>query len=411
MKKEVYNKFLEALGASLKQETVAWTDMTDDEWKALFRLAKKQQVLPMIYQAVYACPAAREKVELMAECDAKVSMAVYRQAKRTERLLEVYQKLCEAGVKPLMIKGLICRMLYPNPSHRPSSDEDILIPAEQFEAAHQVMMGAGMELMEPKKDIYKVYEVPYMKKGLYIELHKHLFPEEAESYGYFNSYFEGAHERAITEEIQGTLVRTMCHTDHLFYLICHAFKHFIHSGCGVRQICDIVLYANAYGAQTDWEKIVARCRKIKADKWVATLLQIGQKYFGFDYEKACCEGLWQVSDIDIKPLLKDMLEGGILGNAELSRLQSSTITANAVAASNRGKKAKASVVKTLFPPVKYLVGRYPYLEKHPYLLPIAWTSRIFAYGKSAGEGRAVNPARSVRLGNERVALLKEYGIL
>lgn len=411
MKEEVFNKFLEALGASLKQETVGWTDMTDREWKALIHLALKQQVIPLVYQAIYACPAAEKVQESMAKCETNVSKEVYRQEKKTGRFLELYQKLCDAGVKPLVVKGLICRMLYPNPSHRPSTDEDILIPAEQFEVAHQVMMDAGMELLEPEQDIYKDFEVAYIKKGLYIELHKQLFSDEDEAYGYFNSYFEGVHERAIAEDVQGTVVYTMGPTDHLFYLICHALKHMILSGCGVRQICDIVLYANTYGAQIDWEKIVNGCKEIKADKWVAALLKIGQEYFGFNYEKACCAEYWQVSDIDVKPLLKDMLEGGIVGNAELSRIQSGTITTNAVIRANKGKKAKASFVKSLFPPVQYLAGRYPYLEKHPYLLPIAWVSRIVTYGKSMRAGKGADPSKSVRLGNERVALLKEYGII
>ena len=411
MREEIYTKFLEAFGASLKQENVSWTNMTTAEWNALFRLANKQQVLPLIYQAVYDCPAAKKEPELLAKCDERVCRAVYRQTKKTARFLELYQKLCDAGVKPLVIKGLICRSLYPQPSHRPSTDEDILIPADQFETAHRVMMGEDLELLEPEQDIYKAYEVAYVKKGLYVELHKQLFPEESEVYGYFNRYFEGVHERAITETVQGVAVHTMGHTDHLFYLICHAFKHFIYSGCGVRQICDIVLYANAHGAQIDWKQIRTRCREIKADKWMAALLEIGEKYFGFDYEKACCPKEWVIPELDTKLLLKDMLEGGILGNAERSRLQSSTITANAVIAANKGKKAKASIVKTIFPPVTYMSGRYSYLEKHPYLLPVAWTSRIVEYGKSTKSRKGGNPSRSIRIGNERVALLKEYGII
>ena len=411
MKEEVFNKFLEALGASLRQETVGWTDMTDREWKALIYLASKQQVLPLIYQAIYACPAAEKVQESMAKCEKNASKEVFRQAKNTGHFLELYQKLCDAGVKPLVVKGLICRELYPNPSHRPSTDEDILIPEEQFEVTHQVMMDAGMELLHPEQDIYREFEVAYIKKGLYIEVHKQLFSEEDVAYGYMNSYFEGAHERAIAMDIQGTLVHTMGHTDHLLFLICHAFKHMILSGCGVRQICDIVLYAHAYGSQIDWEKIVNRCKEMKADKWVAALLKIGQEYFGFDYDKACCAGYWQVSDIDVKPLLKDMMEGGILGNVGLSRIQSGSITTNAVVRANKGKKAKASIVKSVFPPVKYLVGRYPYLEKHPYLLPIAWVSRIVTYGKSVRAGKGADPSKSVRLGNARVALLKEYGII
>jgi len=68
-------------------------------------------------------------------------------------------------------------------------------------------------------------------------------------------------------------------------------------------------------------------------------------------------------------------------------------------------------VKSVFPSMKYMSGKYAYLEKHPYLLPIAWGSRIVTYGKSTRERKGGDPAKSIRLGNERVALLKEYGII
>lgn len=40
---------------------------------------------------------------------------------------------------------------------------------------------------------------------------------------------------------------------------------------------DIVLFANAYGSQIDWMRILKRYREIRADLFTATLFQIGQK--------------------------------------------------------------------------------------------------------------------------------------
>ena len=41
-------KFLEALGAALRKETVSWTKVSRTEWQELFQIASKQQVLPLI---------------------------------------------------------------------------------------------------------------------------------------------------------------------------------------------------------------------------------------------------------------------------------------------------------------------------------------------------------------------------
>lgn len=64
------------------------------------------------------------------------------------------------------------------------------------------------------------------------------------------------------------------------------------------------------------------------------------------------------------------------------------------------------------PPARQLAGRYPYLKEKPYLLPVAWINRILKYGKETAGGSADNnAAQSIKIGNGRVALLKEYGII
>lgn len=70
------------------------------------------------------------------------------------------------------------------------------------------------------------------------------------------------------------------------------------------------------------------------------------------------------------------------------------------------------LLKTVFPPARQLAGRYPYLKEKPYLLPVAWINRILKYGKETAGGSADNnAAQSIKIGNGRVALLKEYGII
>ena len=407
--------FLKIMKASLAGKQAALErEISSNEWETLFKLAGIHNVLPMFYEAVYASPSLRQaEPPFLPGIKRQVWQQVMLQTRRTGEFLQLNQALQEAGVKPLVVKGIICRNLYPQPDHRQSSDEDVLIPEEQFAACHQVMADFGLCAPMNEAEMAAAYEIPYRKAGspLYIELHKHLFPPESDAYGDLNRFFAGVFHRAIPEEIQCQTVYTMAPTDHLFYLICHAFKHFLHSGFGIRQVCDIVLYANAYGSQIDWALVLEHCKEIRADKFAAALFQIGSKYLVFDPEKACWPYAWQQIAVDELPMLVDLLSAGVYGGADMSRKHSSSITLDAVAAQKQGRKAKHAVLTSAFPSAAKLEGRYPYLKKHPWLLPVAWCSRLWTYSKETKNARDNNAADALKIGSERIELLKAYGIL
>ena len=407
--------FLPALKAALKNEKVSWSEeLESQDWVELFRIATTHQVLPLIYEAVYDCPAARNmEPQVFMSAKQQTIRSVMLQTMKTNEFLGLFQHLQKAGVQALVVKGIVCRNLYPNPDYRMSGDEDVLIPEEEFELCHQAMLDYGMHPADPTQDIQSEHEVPYGKprSPIYIELHKCLFPPESTAYGDLNRFFKNVHDRAIKLSVDGKQVVTMGYTDHLFYLICHAFKHFLHSGFGIRQVCDIVLFANAYGKEIDWIRILQQCREIHADLFTAVLFQIGQKYLTFDPSRAGYPQEWQEIQVDEQLMLDDLLEAGIYGDGTMSRKHSSNITLNAVSSEKQGKKSSHFVIKTLFPTVQNMEGRYPYLKKHPYLLPIAWINRIWKYRKETQTVLNNDAAESIQIGNQRLKMMKTYGII
>ena len=414
--KKTEQYFLEALNASLRGERVQWENPLDaQDWAALFQLAQAHHVLPMIFEAVYACPAAKcADAQLMLLAKRQTMQSVMLQAMKTGELLALMKHLQAAGVTPCVVKGAVCRSLYPHPDHRISGDEDVLIPPEQFDRCHEAMLAFGMRPADPQQDIQTAHEVPYGKPGspLYIELHKHLFPPENDAYGDFNRFFADAHAHTVEIMVDGVPLTTLSPTDHFFYLICHAFKHFLHSGFGIRQVCDILLFADRYAREIDWTAVLENCRDIRAEQFVAALLKIGQKHFGFDPEAAGVPQAWQAIQVDEGPMLRDLLDSGVFGDATMSRKHSSTMTLNAVAADRRGRKAGGNVLRTIFPSRKALEGRYPFLRTKPWLLPVAWVRRIAHYAAERRSAGADNKAaESLRIGSERVELLRRYGVI
>ena len=401
--------FLAALKAALLGKTAqSEAALSREQWQQLLDLAQVHQVLPLIHDVVY--PALRQQhPELEAAVKRRVMHQVMVQTMKTEAFLELNRILREAGLRPLVVKGIVCRNLYPKPDLRPSGDEDLLIPAHQAEDCHRIMTSWGMHTETDEEQRSLEHEISYRKEGnpLHIELHKTLFPPKSEAYGDLNWFFADAHEYAAEETVQGNTVYTLEPTTHLFYLICHAFKHFLHSGFGIRQVCDIVLFANHYGSRIDWNRVLEDCRKIRAEKFAAALFQIGSQYLTFDPEMAAYPKTWMDIRVDAEPLLEDLLSGGLYGDSSMSRKHSSNITLSAVASRKQGKKEKHGVLTSVFPGAKRLERRYPYLKEHAWLLPVAWGQRLWTYSREKDS----NAAQALKLGKERIELLKEYGIV
>lgn len=264
--------FVETVSASLENKSVSWKEpLTLNEWQRIFYLAESHHVLPMVYETVFRCDAVKKTMQkesrnLLQFYKRMTMNLVMLQTIKTQEYLELVQFLQKKGIRMLTVKGIICRELYPKPDYRISGDEDILVDKTQFEKCHKALLEFGMKPVKKGINIGTEYEVSYMKPGspLYIEVHKSLFPPESEVYGDFNRFFMRSAENPARILVEGTEIFTLDYTEHLFYLICHAYKHFLHSGFGMRQVCDIIMYSNMYGAERFTENFLQlHCSKLE----------------------------------------------------------------------------------------------------------------------------------------------------
>ena len=370
------------------------------DWLAMFTLANQQKLLPILFEAVRKTPAAGENAPLFAAIKQQVIGQVLNQTVRSAEFADLYRSLRDAGLHPVVVKGQLCSRLYPLRDHRISADDDLFIPEGEFFACHQALLANGLTTDTPADDLPTADEVSYTKKDspLYIELHRHLFDSAQDAHDELNYFFADI----APVEVDGFL--TMPPHEHLLYLILHAYKHFVYSGIGLRQFCDIGLWARAYHDQIDWQRLHDQCAGVHAATFAAAAFRIARAYLDIDFD---LPGLWD-GDVDAEPLLHDTLCGGVYGSNSYTRLHSSTVTLNAVKASRTG--GKSSVLRTVFPKRTYLERRYPYLKKRPYLLPVAWVQRIVHY---AGErsGADNSASGSLKLARERIELMKRYGIM
>lgn len=371
------------------------------DWPAIFTLANQQKLLPILFEAVRKMPAAEGNTALFAMTKQQVIGQVLNQTVRTAEFADLYRQLRAAGLHPVVVKGQLCSRLYPLKDHRISADDDLYIPDAEFMACHEQLLANGLRTDTPADELSTTDEVSYTKNGspLYIELHRHLFDSAEDAHDELNHFF--ADLKPV--EIDGFLA--MPPHEHLLYLILHAYKHFVRSGIGLRQFCDIGLWARAYHDEIDWQILHDQCASVHAATFAAAAFRIAKDYLGIEFD---LPAPWDGS-IDVEPLLHDSLCGGVYGSNDLTRLHSSTVTLNAVKASRTGEKS--SVLSTVFPKREYLEHRYPYLKKRPYLLPVAWAQRLAHYASEKQSGAGNSASGSIKLAKERIELMKRYDIL
>lgn len=371
------------------------------DWPAVFALAGQQKLLPILFEAVRKMPAAGENAALFAVTKQQVIGQVLNQTVRSAEFSDLYHKLRSAGLHPIVVKGQLCSRLYPLKDHRISADDDLYISDAEFMACHKQLLANGLTTDTPVDELATTDEVSYTKNGspLYIELHRHLFDSAEDAHDELNHFFTDINP----VEMDGFLA--MPPHEHLLYLILHAYKHFVRSGIGLRQFCDIGLWARAYHVEIDWQRLHEQCESVHAATFAAAAFRIARDYLGIEFD---LPAPWSDA-VDAEPLLHDSLCGGVYGSNDLTRLHSSTVTLNAVKASRTG--AKSSVLRTVFPKREYLERRYPYLKKRPYLLPVAWVQRIAHYASEKQSGTDNSASGSIKLGKERIELMKRYGIM
>ena len=403
----IKSAFLQIMNRFLHPEAPApeLEGLQPPELGELFRLGGLHAMLPAVFEAVQTLPAYGQLPEAVRTAQKqRVRQQVISQTQRTFSFLQTYRTLLDRGIEPLVVKGIVLRSLYGKPDYRASSDEDLLIRREDFSRLEAVLKELGYcrnEADDPLRD----HEITFWQTatGVHLEIHMSLFPEESGAYGRLNREFADVFERAVVQTIQGVPIHTLEPTQHMLYLLCHGLKHFLHSGFGIRQLCDMVVFAQAYGREIDWAHIRQATRRQNMYLFWINLFDIGEKHLGFSWEQA---GLERPTDVtpDSDAMLDDLLCSGIYGKSSENRVHSANIT---LQAAENGRRS-AMPLSSLFPGLSYMKRSYPYLERHRWLLPAAWIQRGVSYLKRTNKQ---DVSDVLETGNYRVSLMKKYGII
>lgn len=397
------SNFLKIVNAGLNRKV---EELVDPNWERLITHGYQHSIIPLFYEgckqyASFAEISEHIKHRLFCDCIGVVA----EQARHTSEFITVYSKLIQAGLKPLVLKGLICRNTYGElADHRPSGDEDILIEKKEFDHCRRVLISSGFmmeDVMVTDQLLMDKQEISFLnhQTGVYIEVHLNIMGTENKFRRKMNTYFDNALSMSICLQCNGYPIYTLNHTYHYLYLFLHFFKHFTASGVGIRQVIDILMYKKAYRNEIDWALFDSIITDMSAVKLYHDLLIIGEQYLGFDADSVC-----DSSNI-IELLLQDIIEAGAFGKKTKEMVIGRHFTMNKMDGNSFG------IIKMMFPTIAMLRDSYPVLCKKPYLIPMIWIIRWGTFVKEKGLLGIRYIIPGIIIGNRRIGLLRKYKVI
>lgn len=181
----------------------------------------------------------------------------------------IFKRLDEKGIWHMSLKGAILKDLYPIYGTRQMADNDILFDEKYRDEVREIFTSLGYSIKSFNEGIHDVYH----KNPIYnFEMHVSLFNKSLPVfYNYYNNlepkyqYKENTYERYMTKE------------DAYIYIVAHGFKHYSHSGTGIRTLIDLYVYNTSCDLNRNY--IEEECKKLGIDVFEKKARGIAYKLF------------------------------------------------------------------------------------------------------------------------------------
>lgn len=280
---------LTTLAALLSQRQTA-DSIAPDEWPLLIEVAQRhglgQMLLWTLKQPLNDAGTynAQHEQLLMEAARAHVVRYIFQK----NALLQVSQVLRAANIPALWLKGAgLAHTIYPDPTLRPMSDLDVLVPFEQYKTALAVLQEHGFILGQANSLPANEALVPHIThhyqlwagagRAVLIELHFRLLRKNESPIGLEESQWFW--QTPVTATVDGAQFNTPQPTAHLLYLCAHTELH--HHGTAQ-------LYLQRYfdmhqlisQRAIDWEALVSHAGQMQWSHLLWRALSHASDYFG-----------------------------------------------------------------------------------------------------------------------------------
>lgn len=277
---------------------------------------------------------------------------------------QILDEMEQAGIWHMPLKGSVLHTLYPKYGMRQMSDNDILYDPDGQTKLVEIMRRRGYEVESCGKSNHDVF----MKPPIYnFEMHTSLFGQfTKEAY----RYYKNIKERLYLDE--GTSYRYhFSEEDFYIYMTAHAYKHYMHSGIGVRSLLDVYVYTAQKGNMLDWDYIARETGGMGMADFERQSRKLAQKLFS--------AAVWPkeiVFSKEEEAMLSYFADSGTYGTTK--HFVENRMREAQEGDTKAGWKGKARFIyRRLFPTMEWYQTYEPFFAKHKVLIPFFLIYRFF----------------------------------
>ncbi len=283
-----------------------------------------------------------------------VQISVLRTLTQVTELNNIIQIFERNSIKNQPMKGACMKYMYPSPEMREMGDIDILVDNTQMNKVADLLKGLGYTLTKSVKH-HDIYSKPPF---VVLEVHRAMYDKTVDSNQ--NDYFKNFDRTVVREGMKYTY--DLNREDFYVYMLAHMAKHFYAMGCGIRNLVDIYIYLEKYGKELNRSYIKQELEKCGIYDFSVYVEELAYIWLGGKKSSPFYDDLFEY-----------MMDCGIYGKDENGIWHKFVEEKK-----NRKKLTKFELKKWYyFPSLFYMSEDYPWLEKYPFLLPIAWCIRGF----------------------------------
>lgn len=382
--KEHSNIFIKLLSAAIFEKTPDFL-LSLPDWDSIYEEAKAHQVHTLLFPLFEKLPAElRPASSLLEVWKYETLREAALQLLHMEQIEKVLLLLHKADIPVIALKGLVLRGYYPNPELRTMGDADILIQKEDFHKVHTVLTSLGY-----KKRKHDERHTAYSLNG-YPDIELHGILTDSEEMEKLNHFTFQVWDNTIPAFIGSAPALSLSPKDQVVYLMFHIIHHVLLSGVGIRQLCDLTVFAVSHAEDIIWEDIFYEMELYGYDKFTLVLLSICRELFDLSLAENPITEEEEEFETYRNLLTEDIINSGVYGKCTKEREASRHILLHmknkhpsfspaeeAVKPPALKGSALCNLVRFFFPSPGKLSHQYRYARKHPILLPFAWLHRAF----------------------------------
>ena len=307
--------FFHLVRAGLWEKEARLLPYGEVDYAEILRLAEEQAVMGLVTAGLkQVADTKMPQVELLQFIGH--SLQIEEQNKAMIQFLGMMvEKMRDAGIHPLLVKGQGIAQCYEKPLWRSTGDIDFLLDDEDFEKAKQLLTPLASEVGTESK--YSKH-LGMTIDAWVVELHgnlrcgkSHRMDAELDAIKY-----DSFHRGAVRTWMNGqTRISMLSETNDAVVVFAHIVKHFYSGGIGLRQICDMAMAYKAFQGRYDPQNILELYNVTGSGKWNRLLASFIRTYLG-DIP------LPYSDDTNLpapEPLFKIVFSGGSFGHYDLSR--------------------------------------------------------------------------------------------